>query len=670
MEDKDARVERQAEMGTNDDTHRMLNFERAASATKVSDVQISPDGQQVAYVTTPASKEGEYPVSEIWLVPAAGGPSRRLTASEAADAAPRWSPDGKHIVFTSDRRKRGTPQLYLLDLAGGEALRLTDSETGVGPASWSPDGKMLAFTRQDAETEEEKQRKESGDDIKVVDRDIWYSGLWLLDVPGDPATEAPDHFPESRRLSPEGMHFTSPPAWAPDGSRLIAIVSPSPKPHDTYLPDLYTFSLDGEAKDYGRFGGLLPTPKFSPDGSVIAFSAAEDDFPALYSIQTIPADWQPGTGQPHIVAPGYEGSFYGFDWLPDGKRIIVGLEEGQRDGVKVLDLETGDVSDAFEPLETPGSGSLSLFSVSADGKRLAFVHANARSYGDVYIADTGGAARRLTELNPWLRDYEFGETREISWTAPDGLEIQGLITLPVDYEEGKSYPLVVQIHGGPQMAWKHELQAGITRWAQILAQRGYAVFMPNPRGSSGRGTGFLCAIVGCYGEPDSDDIMSGVDYLIEQGIADPDQLVVGGWSGGGFLTNWAITHTDRFKAAISGAGVTNWVSFQGTTDARSVFDCYLGSVTEQVDAHWRLSPIRSIKQATTPTLILHGESDSRVPVSQAYELYEGLKAVGVETQMVAYPRGGHVMQERSQQIDVMERVVGWYDRHLGRNTPG
>lgn len=645
---------------------RMLSFEQAVSATLVTDVQISPDGRHVAYVTTPASKEGEHPVSAIWLVAADDGTPRRLTTSEAADGAPRWSPDGRRLAFVSDRLERGKPQVYVLDLAGGEAVRVTAAPGGVGQAAWSPDGSLLAYTAMDPETEEEKRRREERDDARVVDANVKRASLWVMAVPEDTAAIAPNALPEPRRVSPEGIHIGTQAdagfTWAPDGQSFVVLASPDPKAHYTFAPEMAILSLDGELRSLGRFEGLLTTPKFSPDGQTLAFVAAEEVIPAFFSLQTMPASG----GQPHIVAPGFEGSFREFAWLPDGERIVASVEMGQRVTVKVFNLTSGEVSDAFAPFERVGV--VGAFRLSASGDRAAFVFAHDESYGDVYVADLGGEPRRLTDLNPWTRDYKWGEVRDIRWTSTDGLEIEGLVILPVGYEEGKRYPLLVHIHGGPCGAWLHHLYAGWHDWGQFFAQRGYAVFLPNPRGSSGRGTAFLCGIVGCYGEPDWEDINSGVDYLIEQGIADSDQLVVGGWSGGGFLTNWAITHSNRFKAAVSGAGIANWVSFQGTADVRSVFDRYLGPVDEEVETHWRLSPIRVISRATTPTLILYGENDIRVPPSQGFELYEGLKSRGVETQLVLYPREPHVIMERKHQIDVLQRAIDWYERHLGRSA--
>jgi dipeptidyl aminopeptidase/acylaminoacyl peptidase len=489
----------------------------------------------------------------------------------------------------------------------------------------------------------------------------------VLTVPNDLGASSTDALPEARRLSPEELHIGADGgggfSWAPDGASLVAAASSSPKAHDTFAPELVIFPLDGELQRLGRMEGMLSTPKFNPDGTTIAFVGAERVIPALFSLQTIPASG----GEPKIVAPGYEGSFYAFEWLPDGDSIIAGVEIGQTHGFQVADLETGDLTSACGPFARPGAGA-NLLSVATNGERFAFTYADDLSYSDVYVADLDGAPRKLTDLNPWTREYEFGETREVRWASNDGLEIQGLLILPVGYQVGQPAPLLVHIHGGPCSAWTHRLHATWHNWGQFMAQRGYAIFLPNPRGSSGRGTEFLCGIVGCYGEPDWDDIMTGVDYLIEQGVADPEQLVVGGWSGGGFLTNWAITHTDRFKATVSGAGISNWVSFQGTADVRSVFDRYLGAVDQDVETHWRLSPIRSIADATTPTLILYGEADQRVPVSQGYELYEGLKSRNIETQLVAYPREPHGIGERKHQLDLLQRVVDWYDRHLGREA--
>lgn len=639
---------------------RKLEFDKLVTATGIADVQIAPDGQHVIYVTSPASFPEQKPVSAIWIVPADGGAPRRLTTSEGADGAPRWSPDGRYVAFTSDRKEPGKPQLYVLDRQGGEAVRLTDQPGGVREAAWSPDGKRLAYLAAEGETEEEKKHKEEHDE-KVIDEGVKFSAIWLLDLPADPAAAA--ELPESQRISPEGINVGSLSdagfVWLPDGSGFVGLLAASPKAHHGFMPELAKITLDGEVQRLGTYEGAFSRPAISPDGSTIAIVAAEERMPAFFVLQTVPL----AGGAPDVTMPGHESSFYSIAWLPDNERLLAIVEEGQNRSLQIADLERRQLAPAFEH---PGpAGSLLGMSLTPDGKRAAYAWADDATYGEVYVADLGGASRKLTDLNPWTRDYDWGETREISWTSSDGLEIQGLLILPVGYQEGRRYPMLTHIHGGPIGAWTHHLYAGWHDWGQLLAQRGYAVFMPNPRGSSGRGAKFACGILGCYGEPDWQDIMTGVDYLIEQGIADPDKLVVGGWSGGGFLTNWTVTHTDRFKAAVSGAGISNWISFQGTADVRSVFDRYAGAdVTEDVEVHWRLSPIRSIKNAVTPTLILYGEQDARVPPSQGHEMYEGLKARGVETKLVLYPGEGHGIMGRQHQLDLLARVMDWYEGHL------
>lgn len=643
---------------------RMLPFDVAVAATVLADIQISPDGSQVAYVTTAASVEGEAPTSAIWLVSAEGGASRRLTTSEVVDGAPRWSPDGSAIAFLSDRLKRGVTQVYVITLSGGEAIRLTEHPGPVTSVEWSPDGRMLAFTAMDGESPDAKRRQEERDDEHVVDADLKRASLWVIDLPED--LRAAGVLPESRRISPEGLHVGSLAgrgfSWAPDSQGLAAVVAPGPKADHLFAPDLATFETDGTMHRLGNFEGLGDAPSFSPDGSTLAFIGCEHRMPSLFSLRIIPV----GGGESRVVLPDYKGSFTSVSWLPEGDRLLAMIEEGQQHAIRFVDVEARSAEAAFAlPAGSAGRSGHPL-SVSRDGSRVAFARAGNDTLADLYVADIGGTPRKLTDLNPWVRDYDFGEMREVTWTSTDGMEIEGLLILPVGYQEGQRYPLLLHIHGGPCGAWTTQLYTNWHDWGQFLAQRGYAVLMPNPRGSSGQGSEFLCAIVGCYGEPDWDDLITGVDAMIERGIADPEQLVVGGWSGGGFLTNWTITHSNRFKAAVSGAGISNWVSFQGTADVRGVFDAYLGSVVDDVETHWRLSPIRLIGNATTPTLILYGGADARVPPTQGYELYEGLKAVGVETQLVTYPREPHTIGERKHQLDLLGRVVEWYDRHLGR----
>jgi dipeptidyl aminopeptidase/acylaminoacyl peptidase len=624
------------------------DIEQAVASVFITDVQISPSGSQILYVVTPFSSEkGRAPASTVWLVPAQGGEPRQLTTSDASGSHARWSPDGKRVSFLSDRVTPGVPQIYVLDLDhGGEGLRRTDRESGVLGAEWSPDGASLAFTSPDDRADPD----EDADALVVEDQPVPV-GLWLLDVGSG----------ETRRLTPEGMHVGGERGtgrhfdWAPDGSRLVTMTASSPRTSDQLWQELITVDLQGELRRSARFEAAFGGPRLSPDGTTIAFNGCDGPAPGYYVLQTVSVDGD----EPTVLMQGAELSFLPHAWHPDGRLVAI-VNERQRQRLAFVGDELTDV---FAPLDRPGV--VTAFSLSADGSRVAFVFGHDTSYGDVYVADVGGEARRLTDINPWTAETEFGEVREISWTSFDSLEIEGNLILPVGYRDGERYPLCLFIHGGPAANWKRSLNAhSIVGWGQFLARRGYAVLMPNPRGSAGRGVAFLRSIVGSYGDPDWRDLDSGVDKMIELGIADPDKLVLGGWSSGGTLTNWGITHTDRYKAAVSGAGVSNWVSSQGTADVRNYFDRYFGSMLDDPDNHWKHSAIRYVKAAKTPTLIVYGENDRRVPSSQGYELYEGLLANGVEVSMVIYPREGHVFVERLHQVDLVRRMIAWFDSHL------
>jgi dipeptidyl aminopeptidase/acylaminoacyl peptidase len=306
---------------------------------------------------------------------------------------------------------------------------------------------------------------------------------------------------------------------------------------------------------------------------------------------------------------------------------------------------------------------------------LAFTAAYENRPPNVYVAAPGSAPTRITNLHPQLDDLDFAAMEPLEWTANDGTTVHGWLLLPPKVKDLTNLPLVAAIHGGPSWQWGNWFHGTWHDWGQLLAARGYAVFMPNPRGSTGKGGAFTHANQYDFGGGDFDDIMSGIDHLIERGVADPARLGICGWSYGGFMTAWAITHTDRFKAAVAGAAPTNWVSKIGTTDIRPFNEWNLGAVNTDPDKVWERSPMRYVASVTTPTLIVHGEADVRVPVTQGTELYLALRALGVDTDMVAYPRQGHAFTERAHQLDLLQRLLGWFDRYLlgvtvtGRSAP-
>jgi dipeptidyl aminopeptidase/acylaminoacyl peptidase len=283
----------------------------------------------------------------------------------------------------------------------------------------------------------------------------------------------------------------------------------------------------------------------------------------------------------------------------------------------------------------------------------------------VYAASIGAGATRLTDLNPPLDGIALAPMEALTWRASDGREVSGWLLLPVDRPTETAVPLVAAIHGGPSWQWGNWFHGTWHDWGQLLAARGFAVLLPNPRGSTGRGAGFTGVNRFDFGGGDFDDIMTGIDMLIARGVADPQRLGICGWSFGGFMTAWAVTHTDRFKAAVAGAAPTNWISKIGTTDIRPFNEWNLGAVNSQADIVWERSPLRYVRHASTPTLILQGEADARVPPGQAWEFYNALRAQGVDTELVIYPRQGHQFDERAHQLDLLNRLLGWFEKYMG-----
>jgi dipeptidyl aminopeptidase/acylaminoacyl peptidase len=341
--------------------------------------------------------------------------------------------------------------------------------------------------------------------------------------------------------------------------------------------------------------------------------------------------------------------------------------EGVRRKLAYLSIEDDALSEVEEMLGPYYGGA--NFSVSRDGSKVAMLKGERNRPPDVWAKELGflGKRRSLTDLNPWIDDREIGETSVVEWESRDGTRIEGVLYLPPGYQKGTRYPAVISVHGGPQWAWWLGWHGTWHEWALALSCRGFVVLLPNPRGSLGYGVGFARANFDDLGGGDYEDIAAGADYLLREGIADEKRLGICGWSYGGAMTAWAITQTDRFRAAVVGAGVTNLYSFHGTTDITPTFLAkYLREVPYlRPEAYRSHSAVQFVKNAGTPTLVLHGEEDTRVPVGQAYEFYHGLVQTGCRADLVVYPREGHGFSEIRHQIDVVDRIVGWFELYLG-----
>ena len=661
---------------------RLLSIEEAVVLQEATDPRVAPDGRLVAFCAGAVSKKKKHARGAIHLVPSDGSaPPRRLSAGLALDNAPRWSPDGRRLAFISDRHERGKPAVYIMPLDGGEAERLVTERGEASDPQWSPDGTHIAFLLKEIDSSDVEKRKKKLDDAIVVDDDK-FTRLWMVDV----ATRA------TRRLSPDGMNILMY-AWSPDGARIAFLHAPTPKVNDSYNKQalsLLTLPATAEAASavsavcrlYGDVSALC----WSPDGTRLACVAGENqrpntpgadkplviDVPGGHAAEDDPAPVQPG-----VLLAGHPAQISWVGWLSNGELAAAGVE-GLRGVYYRVPLDGGDAASLFpsgqparlssapEPVAgVMACGSPRQLSLSADRATLAFTLENITSPGDVWAARAGLDPIRLTTLNPQLHEMAWGAVEEVAWTAPDGLEIGGLLIKPVGYESGRRYPTIVHVHGGPTWLWSDRFYAGWHDWDQLLAARGYAVLLPNPRGSTGRGSAFVAANFADVGGGEWQDILSGARWAIESGIADPERMGIGGWSWGGYLTAWAVTQTDLFKAAMMGAGVANLLSDHGQGDVPDM-NLLLFHDLPYADAapYWDASPMKYVARVSTPTLILHGEKDERVTPAQAQEFHRGLKTHGIPTQFVLYPREGHAINERKHQIDLLRRVLAWFDTYL------
>jgi dipeptidyl aminopeptidase/acylaminoacyl peptidase len=646
---------------------KVMTIEDALSIKDVGAPQWSPDGKWIMFTVSEWNRKDDRRDSHIYVISAAGGEPVKLTNGERGESQPRWSPDSARIAFLANRdtpqtgavgagapAAGGRNQIWIIPVAGGEAEKLTDEEAGVAQFCWSPDGRQLAYVVRDTpqdKAERDKRRREKFDEV-VVDSDFTYSHLWTISRDTK----------EKKRVT-EGAFTVADPQWSPKGD-LIAYVSSRAGAQESSWTDI---AEDRNTDIYVAAPGVKPrqlttnpgpdsAPRFSPDGKWIAYNADADpmSWASKSDLMLVSADG----GAPRNLTADYNESVASApDWSPDGQAIYVGGSVGVYGQLLRVPVSGGKPAVVFESPAAYGSVDL-----SPDGKRLAFTFEDAKSPRNLYVATSAGKqSQKLTDFNPQAKNFSLGDVEVVRWKGADGLDIEGILIKPVGYTAGTRVPTILQIHGGPYGQFSYNFNAR----NQIFAGHGYAVLMPNPRGSTGYGNKFTTANVRDWGGKDFQDIMAGVDEVIKRGVADQDRLAVMGGSYGGFMTFWTITQTDRFKAAIGHAGISDWYSFFGQSDIPGLMEYGFGG-TPWTAREWyeRWSPIRYVERVKTPIMITHGEQDRRVPIQQAEELYRALRKRGVEVTFVRFPREGHGITEPNHVIDLVHRQIEWFDKHL------
>lgn len=617
-----------------------------ADIRNVSEVAISPGGNDIAYlVRVPGEDASGMQKSVLMTVPKAGGSSKTILDKIYNPSSISWSNDGKNIYFLMKDSVKKTNQLHMVQLSNKDVTKITSGES-IKKYAFSPDGKSLLLLYTEPKTEQEKMDEKNKRDWIVTDHNYKYDRLYITDATAN--TTPLKLFDKNLNVS----EFV----WSPDNKTIVFRAAEKPTVDWGMMYErIYRIDASGGNPEMiCETEGKLGNMDISPDGKMLAFCGAVDiSDPLPQSVFVVPV----AGGEQKNLTEKFEASATEVKWI-NNATLLVHAIEGCYSSLKKIDVKSGKHTGVY------GKGAI-IHAMSLHQKTggMAFSASTPQHPYEVFSGSTMGGLKKLTDHNPELKGIKLSKQEVISWTGPDGWKIEGILTYPKDYKAGTKYPLLLQLHGGPEGVSTHGWNTRAVYPVQWYAAHGYFILEPNYRGSQGRGVNFTKGDHKDLGGKEFDDVLAGIDHLVSKGMVDNDKVGTGGFSYGGYFSAWGATkHSHRFKAAMMGAGISNWISFSGTTEIiheNSLVHWDLWWY-DHMDLVWDRSPLAHINKAKTPMMIVHGNADTRVPLSQSEEMYNALKLKKVHTQLIVYKRQPHGLLEREAMIDYMKRTLEWF----------
>jgi dipeptidyl aminopeptidase/acylaminoacyl peptidase len=642
---------------TSSATDRRFDIETYLAMKRVSEVAVSPDGAFLAYTVSHHDLKADGSKSAVWMQPTAGGEPVRMTSADSAGWSPQWSPDNRYLAVLSDR-KEGRTQVWLLDRRGGDATQLTEFRQGVRSYRWSPDGTRMLLIVQDPSPADLDEEPRANPRPYVIDRiqfkqdyvgylDDRRAHVYVIGLAD-----------RSVRQVTSGDYDDSQATWSPDGHHIVFVSNRTDQPDSNRNTDLWRIDASRDQASPERLTSAPyadSSPAFSPDGRHIAYASSVSAGLPVYAIPQL-AILDVATGASRLVESLAEIQASNIRYSADGRSILAIAEyRGEQQLVRV-DVASGAVERIIA-----GQDVVTEFDAARDGRLFAVI-SRPRSPAEVFRLGDGGLQPFTAVNRQLLAGTQTAVVEKHAYAVGDGTMLDTFVVFPPGYQEGKRYPAVLHIHGGPwaQWDWRFNFES------QLFAAQGYVVVMPNPRGSWGYGQAFTEALVGDWGGIDYGDVMAAMDFAIGKGWVDGGRMATYGWSYGGFLTNQIITKTDRFKAAISGAGETLVAANYGHDEWQLLWEEEFGLPwLEENRRRWdHISPFYSLHKVTTPTLIVCGEDDWNMPVLNSEQLYQVLRRRGVPTQLVVYPGEHHSLSVPSYERDLYERYLAWLAKHV------